>query len=426
MRNFMDDILISSVKLLRLGHPRHGQVLDIRIRNGKIADMAEGIEPTDNNTRIIDGRDCFAAPGFFDLNANFGEPGLETKEDIATGTAAAAAGGFTGVAVQPNTEPPLHGRSEVALIVNRAKGNLVDVHPIGTISKKRAGKELTELYDMKTAGAVAFGDGDRSVQQAGLMGRALLYSKGFGGLLIAFPEDESISGGHPMNEGETSTFLGMKGKPNLSESMMVARDLFLAEYNEAPIHFTTLSTAESVELIERAKAKGLPVTCDVAAHHLALTDAEVASFDSHYKVNPPLRTRRDVDALLKAVKNGTIDAIVSQHTPHEVEFKNVEFHIARDGIIGLQTALPFLVKAGLEPEMIVQKLSIAPREILHLPVPALEVGTMANLVVFSLTEKWTFDRTTNRSKSANSPLFGQELTGRAVAAVNNGQLAVVH
>jgi len=418
----MNDILISSAKLLRPSHPGHGRVLDMLIRNGNIAEIAERIVPTDENTRIIDAKGCFAAPGFFDMNVNFGEPGLETKEDIETGTAAAEAGGFTGVAVQPNTEPPLHGRSEVALVVNRAKGNLVDVHPIGTISKKRAGQELAELYDMKTAGAVAFGDGDRSVQQAGIMGRALLYGKGFGGLVISFAEDASISGGHPMNESETSTFLGMKGKPNLSESLMVSRDLFLAEYNEAPIHFTSISTAESVELIERAKAKGLPVTCDVAAHHLVLTDAEVAGFDSNYKVNPPLRTRRDVEALLKGLKNGTIDAIVSQHTPHEVEHKNVEFHIAREGIIGLQTVLPFLVMAGLDPETIVQKLSIRSREILRLPVPSLAVGSKANLTVFSLTEKWIFDQTTNRSKSANSPLFGRELTGRVRATVNNNQI----
>ncbi len=420
----MATILITSATLVSAAHPLHMSTVDVLIKNGKIEKLAKQIKSDDKKLQQIDAKGSFLALGFFDLNVNFGEPGYETKEDIATGSAAAAAGGFTAVAVQPNTNPPIHSRSEVALIVNTAKGNLVDVYPIGTISRKREGKELAELFDMKLTGAVAFSDGNHAVQQAGLMGRALLYAKGFQGLIMSHPEDDSIAGGNKMNEGEVSTYLGMKGNPNLAESIMVSRDLFLAEYNEAAIHFSTISTEESVDLIKKAKAKGLKVTCDVAAHNLVFTDEEVKGFDSNYKVNPPLRTKKDIKALLKGLKDGTIDAIVSQHTPHEIEFKNVEFQIAYDGIIASQTVLPLLVKAGLSPEAIVEKLSVGPRKVLSLPVPSLEEGADANLVLFSTDKKWIFDAKTNKSKAANSPLFGQELTGKVLAVFNNNQTVI--
>lgn len=417
----MSTFLITSAKLVLPGHIFNQQQVDILIKDGVIADINKSIK-VENNVKVIDASGACVAPGFFDLNVNIGEPGYETKEDIVTGTAAAAAGGFTGIAVHPNTNPPIHSRAEVALVVNAAKGNAVDVYPIGAISKKREGNELAELYDMKVTGAIAFSDGNRSVQQAGLMGRALLYSKGFGGLIISFAQDESVAGGNQMNEGVMSTYLGMKGIPNLAESLMVSRDLYLAEYNDAPIHFTTISTAESVELIKKAKAKGLKVTCDVAAHNLVFTDEDVVGFDSNYKVSPPLRAKKDVKALLKGLKDGIIDAVVSQHTPQEVEFKNVEFHIAKNGITGLQTAFPLLLKAGLDEEQIVEKMALNPRKIVGLEVPKLEKGEKANLVVFDTKEKWVFDETTNKSKSRNNPLFGTELVGKVKLIVNNNQL----
>jgi len=420
----MNAILITSAKLISPSHNLNGKQVDILIEDGVIVDIDTKIEASAPNVQVIDMQGAIVSPGFFDLNTNIGEPGLETKEDIRSGTAAAAAGGFTGIAVHPNTNPPIYTRSEVSLLVNGAKGNLVDVFPVGCISKKREGNELAELYDMKINGAIAFGDGTRSVQQAGLMGRALLYAKGFDGLIISYAQDESIAAGSQMNEGEVSTYLGMKGNPNLSEALMVSRDLFLAEYNEAPIHFTTISTAEAVDLIKKAKAKGIQVTCDVAAHNLVFTDEEVKGFDSNYKVSPPLRTKNDVNALLNGLKEGVIDAVVSQHTPHEIEFKNVEFHIAKNGITGLQTALPLLITAGLSNEEIVDKMAIGSRTVVGLPVPSFKKGEKANLVVFNREEKWTFDNTTNKSKGANNPLFGQELKGKVKMVFNNNQLII--
>ena len=421
----MDNILISSAHLILPGHPQNGNIVDILIEEGRISRIAPRIESTNKKLLTLSGQGKIVTAGFFDLHANFGEPGLETKEDIASGTAAAAAGGYTGVAVYPNTNPPIHSRSEVALVVNSAKGNIVDVHPVGAVSKKLEGKELAELYDMQTAGAIAFSDGDRAVQQAGLMGRALLYAKGIDGLVIAFAEDEYVAGGHQMNEGLMSTYLGMKGKPNLAESLMVSRDLFLAEYNEARIHFTCISTSESVDLIKKAKAKGIQVTCDVAAHNLLYTDEEVAGFDSNFKVNPPLRTKKDIKALVKGLKDGTIDAVVSQHSPHEIEYKNVEFHIAKDGILGLQTVLPFLIASGFKATEIVQYLVVQPRQVVGKAIPTLEEGSEANLVLFDMQEKWQLTRDTNKSKSENSPVFGQELTGKVNLVINHNQVVQI-
>ncbi|WP_140939642.1 dihydroorotase [Sphingobacterium lumbrici] len=420
----MNTILITSAKLILPGHKFHQQEVDLLISKGKIVDINKKIKQTDEKIQVIEGTGAIVAPGFFDLNVNIGEPGYETKEDLQTGTAAAAAAGFTGIAVHPNTNPAIQSRSEVSLIVNMSKGNLVDVYPIGAVSKKREGKEMAELYDMKVNGAIAFSDGNHSIQQAGLMGRALLYARGFNGLVISFAQDESIAGGNQMNEGVMSTFLGMKGIPNLAEALMVSRDLYLAEYNDAPIHFTTISTAESVDLIKKAKAKGLRVTCDVAAHSLVFTDNNIEGFDSNYKVSPPLRTHKDVKALIKGLKDGVIDAVVSQHTPQEIEFKAVEYHIAKNGITGLQTVLPMLLTAGLNEDQIVEKLAINSRKVVGLKIPSLAIGEEANIVLFNTTATWEFNDKTNKSKCKNNPLFGQTLTGKVLAVINNNQVVV--
>lgn len=421
----MDKILIKSATLLFPSHDKHGQIVDVLIDNGIIKDVSPTKENTYENITVIDAENQYLAPGFFDLNTNFGEPGLEMKETILSGCAAAMAGGFTGVAVQPNTSPPLHSRGEVSMVVNLSKDNLVAVYPVGALSKDREGNDLAELYDMKLAGAVAFSNGNKSVQHAGVMSRALLYSKGFGGLVLSYAEDSSIANNAKMNEGVISTYLGMKGNPNLAEELMVTRDLYLADYNDAPIHFSTISTKGSVDLIRQAKSRGMKVTCDVAAHHLVLTDDMVAGFDSNYKVKPPLRTIVDVEALKEGLQDGTIDAVVSQHTPHEIEFKKVEFEIAKNGIIGLQTVLPLLLTAGLSPELIVQKLSISPRNILQLSVPTLQSGDNANLVLFNPTENWTFDLNTNKSLSVNSPFYNTTLTGKVNLVVNNKKIYLV-
>ncbi|QEM03878.1 dihydroorotase [Mucilaginibacter rubeus] len=413
------NLLIKSATILDPGSSFHQRVADILIENGVITRIADDI---DADTELFDAEGKYVSPGFFDLNCNVGELGLETKEDLHSGTMAAAAGGFTGIALMPNTQPPVHSKSEVEYLLNRSKGNLVDVYPLGTISQKREGKDLAEMYDMYQSGAKAFTDGNRPVQDAGLMERALLYAQGFDALVFSYPEDTAIAGKAKVNEGEISTLLGMKGIPSLAEELMVARDLYLAEYTVSRIHFTTISTARSVELIREAKRKGIEVTCDVAAHHLILTDEALLGFDSLYKVKPPLRTADDVAALVKGLKDGTIDAIVSQHTPHEIEFKDVEFEVAEYGIIGLQTAFSLALKAGLPVELIVEKLAVNPREILGVELPVIAEDEKANLVVFDTDAEWEYTAANNKSKSANSPYIGQRLKGKVLLTYNNQQI----
>ena len=416
----MNKLLIQSVKIVDQQSKFHDQVTDVLIVDGVISEI--GKVTAGKQTQVLDGSGQFLAPGFFDMNVNFAEPGFETKEEIESGSLASAAGGFTGVAMMPNTDPPIHSKSEVAYVVNRSAGGLVDVFPLGSVSQKREGIELAELYDMKLAGAVAFTDGNRPLSDAGLMSRALLYSKGFDGLIMSYAEDKNLAAKGGMNEGLISTLLGMKGNPSLAEELMVIRDLYLAEYNDSRIHFSTITTEKSVNLVRQARKKGIKVTCDVAVHHLVFTDEILSGFDSNYKVKPPLRGASDVKALLAGLRDGTIDAIVSQHTPHEIEFKNVEFEIARNGIIGLQTVLPMALMAGLTPQLIVEKMAINPRRILNLPVPEINTGTKANLVMFDSTTEWVYNAQKNQSKSLNSPLLDQTLKGKVSMVYNNSKI----
>ncbi|HUH33476.1 MAG TPA: dihydroorotase [Daejeonella sp.] len=416
----MNKLLIQNATILDKQSKHHNSTADILIVDGVISEI--GSIKSASDQQVINGTGQYLSPGFFDMNVNFGEPGYETKEDIKSGSEAALSGGFTGVALMPNTEPPIHSKSEVAYLINASQGNMVDLFPLGSISQNREGGELAELYNMKLAGAVAFTDGDRPVADAGLMRRALLYSKGFDGLIMSYAEDKNISAQGKMNEGITSTLLGMKGNPSLAEELMVIRDLYLAEYNDSRIHFSTISTAKSLDLIRQARKRGIQVTCDVAVHHLVFTDEILSGFDSNYKVKPPLRNKSDVKALLAGLRDGSIDAIVSQHTPQEIEFKNVEFEIAYNGIIGLQTLLPMALKAGLSPELIVEKLTINPRRIFNLPAAEINIGAKANLVMFDTKSEWEYTPTVNKSKSLNSPLLGKTLKGKISLVFNNSKI----
>ena len=420
----MKNLLIQSVTVLHPESPFNGQTVDVLISNGKIAEIGKKIDGSNKNASIFDAKGQFLSPGFLDINANFGEPGLETKEDMETGCATAAAGGFTAVALMPNTQPPIHSKAEVSYLLNKSQNHLVDILPIGSISHHREGKEMAEMFDMQKSGAIAFSDGNKPVSNAGLMSRALLYTKSFNGLIFSYAEDQDIAAKGKMNEGVMSTFLGMKGNPSLAEELMVSRDLYLAEYNEARIHFSTISSHRSVDLIRKAKKAGVKVTCDVAAHHLVLSEDNLEGFDSQYKVKPPLRTKADQKALIAGLKDGTIDAIVSQHTPHEIEFKDVEFEIASYGIIGLQTVLPLALKSGLTPEMIVEKLAISPRKLLGIAIPGFDLGISANFILINPIEKWTLNEKSNKSKSYNSPFMGQELTGKVNLVYNNEQYII--
>lgn len=417
------NLLIKGITIADPNSEFNGQTCDISVESGKITAIAEKLTVAHADF-VFEDSGAFLSPGFFDLNCVIGDPGLETKEDMITGTAAAAAGGFTGVAIMPNTRPVVHSKGEIAYILNRAKGNLVNVYPIGAISYNLEGKELAEMYDMQQAGAVAFAEGGKAIADDGFMSRAIQYAQGFGGLLFTHPENKAIAGKAHVNESKTTILLGMKGIPALAEEMQIARDIFLAQYHDAPLHISNISTAGGVSLIKKAKKDGVKITCDVAAHQLVFTEDLLNDFDSNYKVKPPLRGKADIKALIAGLKDGTIDAISSQHRPHEIEFKNVEFEIAEFGTITLQTVLPLLLKAGLELTLIIEKIAIAPRELLNLEVPKIAIGANANFTVFQPAKKWLFNAITNKSKSANTALFNTELTGRVGLVCNNNQYQV--
>ena len=416
-------VILQSVTVIDPTSAHHLKVVDIFIQDNLIKEIGKKLSVA--GAKTLDCKGQYVSIGWIDLHVNFCDPGFETKEDILSGLNAAAKGGFVGVALMPNTQPALKSKSEIEYINNKSNNHAVTIFPIGCLSANREGKDLAEMYDMKLAGAKAFSDGNSSVQDAGLMSRAMLYAKGIDSLIISKPEDKNIAQNAKMNEGQTSTLLGMKGNPSLAEELMVSRDIFLAEYQDAKVHFTCISSAKSVELIKAAKKKGLKVTADVSINNLYFDDTMLETFDTNFKLSPPLRTKEDIKALKQGLKEGSIDAICSQHTPEDIEHKQVEFEYAKEGMIGLQTAFS-LALMTLEKQMdlsdIIAKFTIAPRAILGLPAQSIAVNQIASLTLFDPAATWKFQATENASKSKNSALFNQSLKGKVISIINNHQL----
>src|SRR6056297_178445 len=400
---------------------------DIRIKDGEIADIAEEISAADGE-QVFDANGAFISGGWMDMHVHFREPGSEHKETVETGCRSAAFGGFTEVACMPNTKPATHTRDVVEFIKKKAEKEAVDVHPIGCVTKDRAGKSIAEMSDMKAGGAVAFSDDGDPVYNSQVMRVALEYSSMLGMPVINHEEDLELSRPGHMNEGEVSARLGLDGTPGIAEETMIARDILLAGFTGGHIHVAHISTRKAVDLVRKAKAEGVNVTTEVCTHHFDLTDEEVEkrSYDTRVKMHPPLRTADDVEAMIEGLKDGTIDVICTDHAPHAIEEKEVEFIYAPNGIIGLETAWSITVMRLLEPKHlslndVLDKLIVQPRNILSLPVPRLEADTPANLTIFNTDEKWVYDETEVRSKSRNSPYLGNTLTGRAVAVYNKGR-----
>lgn len=398
--------------------------LDIRLRNGVIEAIDNGLPAIDGAEVLAFNGEVYVSPGWLDVGIQTGDPGFEHREDLASAARAAAAGGFTAVACFPNTNPAVDSKSAIVYIQNKTAGGSVTFHPVGAISTHAEGKDLAELYDMHAAGAVAFSDGSRPVQDAGLLLRALQYAKAFNGLIIHQPHHKSIAAGGQMHEGIRSTMLGLKGIPALGEEVTVQRDLSLLNYAGGRLHLHLLSTRKGVELVRAAKATGLPVTASVAVANLCFTDERLAEFESNWKVLPPLRDADHRKALLEGLADGTIDFICSNHTPWDSEAKNLEFPFAEFGMIGLETAFALcrtFLGHDLSIETLVQKWAIAPRQALGLPVPEIKPGARAELTVFDPESSWTFTENHIRSKSQNTPFVGQAFKGRVLGIVNNGQ-----
>ena len=390
----------------------------IGIDKGKITHIKEYnsdiIIPT--NYQKLDCEGAFVSVGWCDMRAFVTEPGMEHRETLVNASKAASLGGFTQVAVLPNTKPTIENKENIYFLEQENKKNNAKVEflAIAALTHNAEGQEMTQMYDIHKAGAVAFSDGLKNVSHTGVLMRALQYAQAFDGLVMQLPSDKNLSNGH-MHEGLASTKLGLKGLPSIAEEMMIQRDLEILRYTNGKIHFSTISTARSVDLIRKAKQEGLNVTCDIAAYQLSFLDEDLVKdnfiFDTFLKVFPPLRTQTDKDALLEGLKDNTIDVIVSNHIPHDEEAKKLEFDLADFGMINFQTAFAAIRKQTedyLSLEELIKKITTNPRQILKLKQPQIKEGEKANLTVFYPNEEWKFGKEMNVSKSKNSPFIDLE------------------
>ncbi len=396
----------------------HLKKRDILIKNGKIEKIDSKIE-SENKVKSIELNNLHVSVGWFDSSVCFGEPGFEERETIANGLQTAAKSGFTDIVLNPNTHPVPDSSPDIVFLKNAAKGQVTHLHPLGTLTVKADGKELTELYDMKNAGAVGFYDFKHPLENANLLKIALQYVQNFGGLVHSFPMDVSIAGKGNVNEGETSVRLGLKGIPALSEELRIVRDLFILEYTGGKLHIPTLSAAPSVRLIADAKKKGLDVSCSVAIHNLFYTDQMLEEFDAAYKLMPPLRTKNDTKALINGVKEGIIDFVTSDHIPINIEEKHKEFENAAYGSIGLESAFGCLNQL-FDTDMAIGLLTKG-RERFGLERPAIKEGMSACLTLFDPDMEYHFGEKDIRSTSKNSLFLDAKLKGRVYGTFNNGQ-----
>lgn len=414
--------LLKSATIIDASSPHHQKQKDILIVNGKISKIAQKIDAEDH-FKVVDVENLHVSCGWFDTSVCFGEPGYEERETVKKGLEVAAKSGFTAVAVNPYTNPYTDSKADVEFLINKANNSATKLFPIGALTQEAKGIELAELYDMQQSGAVAFGDYAKPIHNDNLMKIALLYAQNFDGLVMSFPKNKSIAGEGIVNEGENSTRLGLKGAPALAEEIQISRDLFLLEYTGGKLHIPTISTAKSVQLIKEAKKKGLNVTCSVAAHHLFLTDAELDGFDSNVKVSPPLRTEKDRKALIKGLRDGVIDIITSDHNPIDVENKKLEFSLAKNGTIGLESLFG-VANSVVELETYIEAVSTNARKVFGLESLSVQEGETANLTLFNPNNNYTFTKDHVLSTSKNSAFLDKALNGTVYGIFSNKKLVL--
>jgi dihydroorotase len=417
-------LLIKGATIVDSRSSLNGEKRDILIEDGIIAKIGKRINASD--AEIVKEENLHVSIGWMDIGVQVCDPGLEHREDLESVIAAAASGGYTSIACFPNSDPTVHNKSQVKYITKQTKGEIVDCLPIGAVTHDCNGKDITEMYDMTTSGAVSFSDGNKPIADNGMMLRALQYVKPFDGVILNHPHDLATAHSGQMHEGYISTTLGLKGIPSLSEELMIFRDLQLLSYADSRLHIHNISTKNGVELIRAAKKQGLKVTASVAVMNLAFQDDALADFDTNMKVLPPLREKSDSKALIKGLKDGTIDCITSNHVPWNMEAKDLEFLYAEFGAIGLETTFGLAYKT-LEGEMsladIIDRMSHRPRAILHQEILSIEEGKKANLTLFIPEQEFVFEADMIKSKSKNTSLIGEKLKGKVFGVVNNGGLS---
>ncbi len=415
------NLIIRNAKIIDLKSNFHNQIVDLKIVDGKFEKIGSNISNSEN-LQEINLENLYVSQGWFDTSVCFGEPGFEDRETIANGLNVAAKSGFTGVCLQPNSFPIIDNQSQINFVKNKSLDFATYLFPIGALTKNSEGKDMAELFDMKNAGAIAFGDYNKSIENPNLMKIALQYVQDFDGLIIAFSQDENLKGNGIANEGIVSTRLGLKGIPNLAEELQIARNLFLLEYTGGKLHIPTISTAKSVELIREAKAKGLQITCSVAVHHLVMTDEKLDNFDTRFKVSPPLRTEMDRKALIEGILDNTIDMITSDHNPVDIEHKKMEFDLAKNGTIGLESAFGSLMTI-LNLEKIIEKLTFG-KSVFGIPENSINENQVVNISLFNANEKWIFTKENIKSKSKNSAFLNEKMIGKVYGIYNNSKLVI--
>lgn len=398
-----------------------GKQVDIFVNNGVIAFVGTVLESVPENAEIRDCSGLIAFPGFTDIFVHLCDPGLEHKETLETGAAAAAAGGYTRVLALPNTQPAIHNKSQVEYIVQKSKGLPAQVLPLGAITKNCEGKDLAEMYDMRHSGAVAFTDGTNPVQNPQIMLKALQYVKAFNGVIIQIPDEQNLSRHGLMHEGIVSTRLGLPGKADIAETLMLARDIELLRYTQSRLHVTGISTAASLELVRRAKNDGLKLTCSVTPYHLSFCDKDLLGYDTNLKVNPPLRTRVDVEALKAAVLDGTVDCIASHHLPHEWDAKTCEFEYAKYGMASLESCVGAVLQAlpNISTQRIAELFSWQPSHIFNLPYHGLQAGSPTFVTLLNPGINSVYESATCFSKGMNHGFNGKPFKGKASTVFYN-------
>jgi dihydroorotase len=416
-------VLIKRATIISKASPFHGKSLDILIENGIISAIGNNLKTKADKTIDING--LHISPGWMDCFANFCDPGQEYKETLETGSKAAAAGGFTKVMLIPNTQPVVYNKSQVEYIIQKSKELPVQILPIGAITKKAEGKELSEMYDMHKTGAIAFSDGINPVQSSGILQKALEYVLVMEGTIIQMPDDRSIGSSGLINEGIVSTRLGLPGKPSISEEMMIARDIELARYTGSKIHFTGVSTAKSLELVAAAKKEKLKVSCSVTPYHLFFCEDDLKEYDTLLKVNPPLRTKKDREALRKGVKNGIVDFIASHHQPQDWDHKVCEFEYAKNGMETLESVFGAVCACGISAEDFVRMQTETVCNIFGLPISSIEKGRKADLTLFRPGEEYVFEENNILSKCKNNAFIGKTLKGKVIGIITRDMLSLI-
>ncbi|MEI7816475.1 MAG: dihydroorotase [Desulfuromonadales bacterium] len=419
------DLLIKNGRLIDPGQ-KIDDTLDILVQNGLIKEIGKGLAAP-AGAETVDASGTYVVPGLIDMHVHLRDPGLEYKEDIVSGTKAAVAGGFTSICCMPNTKPVIDNKTVASYIINKAKAEgSCNVFPVGSITYGLSGDRMSEMGELKESGCVAVSDDGKPVNNSELMMRALQYAAGIGIMVISHAEEIELVGEGVMNEGFTSTELGLKGIPRVAEDIATSRETLLAEYTGAPIHIAHVSTKGSVRIIREAKGRGVRVTCETAPHYFTLTDDAVRGYNTNAKMNPPLREADDVASIKEGLKDGTIDAIATDHAPHHLDEKDVEFNVAMNGIIGLETSLSLslgLVEEGvLTLNQLIEKMSSNPSNILGLNRGSLKVGAVADITLIDPKFEWIVEADKLSSKSKNSPWLGQKLKGGAAATIVGGKL----